>query len=697
MTRFGVAKTFCIVLMFCAASAIPLPAQTFTGLVSFDYTDGASPYSSVIQGVDGNFYGTTYGGGSGSNCFYNCGTVFEITPSGTLTTLHNFVGTDGSNPVGALVQGADGNFYGTTENGGANDLAECNQSPLVGCGTVFRITPSGVLTTLHSFCSLANCADGAWPTGTLVQGTDGNFYGTTWQGANQGSANTCLMDGRFGCGTVFKITPDGTLTVLHDFCSGSNCTDGYWPIGGLVQATDGNFYGTTAAGGGSGKGTIFKITAAGNLTTLGHPGSGNYATASLVQGVDGNFYGTTLSGGDGYGTVYRATPAGIVTTLHSFGFASDGEYPVGLVQATDGNFYGTTKTGTTGSYGEIYKITSTGTLTVVYNLAGNDGSTPVAALVQGTDGNFYGTTSSGGFNRYYGTVFQLDTGLAPFIETEPTSGAVGTPVTILGTNVAGATSVTFNGTAATFDIVSSTEITTTVPAGATTGPVKVTTPGGSVTSNVNFVVLEGLTVSTNGSGTVTSTDGFISCPGTCSNGYPANTPVTLNATAAAGWAFSNWTGACSGAGSCNLTMTRNLSVGATFTQLSYVLTVSTVGNGTVTSSDGHINCPGTCSYSYLSFSPVTLNASAASDWIFAGWTGACSGVGACNLTMTANLWRDCRLHRARPWTDLQRRHALPPRRYAKDRQSHSRAAPRRTTPCRNSAAATFPPPRRRTR
>ena len=249
-----------------------------------------------------------------------CGTVFKITPSGTFTSLHSFVHSEGDFPVGPLVQGSDGNLYGATSSGG------------IAYGAVFKITPDGTLTTLHLF----DFTDGQEPNGALVQATDGNFYGTMGFGGS-----TCSL----GCGTVFKMTPDGTLSTLHSF----DGADGWLPLGGLLQATDGNFYGTTTYGG------------SGNCTNNG------YAAC--------------------------------------------------------------------------------------------------------------------------GTVFKLSVGLGQFVETSPTSGSSGAPVTILGTNLAGATSVTFNGIPAAINSNPASEITTAVPTGATTGTVQVATPGGVLTSNTDFQVI----------------------------------------------------------------------------------------------------------------------------------------------------------------------------------------------------------------
>jgi uncharacterized repeat protein (TIGR03803 family) len=300
--------------------------------------DGASPYGGLVQGRDGNFYGVTSMGGSSYR-----GTVFEITSNGELTTLYSFCSqpncTDGATPYAELVQGRNGKFYGTTNSGGAYDR-----------GTIFEITPRGELTTLHSFCSEANCADGEAPLlNGLVQGKDGNIYGTT------------PMGGADGFGTVFEINPKGKLTTLHSFCSQLNCTDGETPDAELVQGSNGKFYGTTVSGGAYVRGTIFEITPRGKLTTLysfcSQPGCADGANvyAGLVQGSSGKFYGTTYGGGaNGFGgTVFEITPKGKLTTLYSFCAQSnciDGLSPVaGLMQAATGKLYGTTFEG--GVYG----------------------------------------------------------------------------------------------------------------------------------------------------------------------------------------------------------------------------------------------------------------------------------------------------------------------------------------------------------
>jgi uncharacterized repeat protein (TIGR03803 family) len=458
----------CGVFLLWTTAAVALPAQTFTILDSLNDVDGAYPVVPLIQATDGDLYGTMqYGGGN------NFGTVFKMTPSGTLTTLFSFGTSGGHSPFPAgLVQATDGSFYGTTESGGANSV-----------GTIFKITPSGSLTTLHVFTETG----GEVPMAGLIQASDGDLYGTTSYG---GDNPNCPSP---GCGTVFRITPSGTLTTLHSF----DGTDREFPYGGLVQGSDGNFYGTTTDGGaytscndGLGCGTVFKITPTGVLTTIHSfdPTDGFYPESALVQAANGDFYGTTDSGGanGGSGTFFKITPSGTLTTLYSFNF-TDGDGPSGLVLATDGNFYGTTQYGGTDSVGTVFKITPSGTLTTLHEFDGTDGENPFAGLLQDTDGTFYGTAEFGGAYGY-GTVFSLSVGLGSFVETEPTSGPAGGTVKILGTDLTGATSVSFNGTAAVFTVDSHSLITATVSAGATTGKVQVTVSSGTLTSNVPFTV-----------------------------------------------------------------------------------------------------------------------------------------------------------------------------------------------------------------
>jgi uncharacterized repeat protein (TIGR03803 family) len=492
VSKLNWATKACGVFLLWAAAAAALPAQTFRSLLSFDLMDGHAPAAPLVQGTDGNFYGTTLYGGTVND---DAGTVFKITPDGTLTTLYSFGGaTGGVEPLPGLIQATNGDLYGTTWTGGLDNG-----------GTIFKITTSGTLTTLYEFCTQnegGHCTDGYGPRGGLLQASDGNFYGTTY---SMGS----LEAG--GGGTLFKVTPSGTLTVLYNFCSQSvngDCLDGGEPTAALVQATNGDLYGTTSGGGtnltclgafGNGCGTIFKITPSGAFTSLfSFDGTdGESPEAALVQATNGDLYGTTVSGGtseacyNGCGTVFKITPSGIFTTLLSFD-ETDGADPDGaLIQATDGNLYGAVQEGGTDGGGTIVRITLSGTLTTLYSgfEDGPNGGFPDAGMVQGTDGIFYGTTSQGGVDdNCCGTVFSLSVGLRPFVKTQPTSSPVGGTIRILGSNLTGATSVTFNGTAAVFTVDSQYLITTTVPAGATSGKVEVTVPGATLSSNVPFEV-----------------------------------------------------------------------------------------------------------------------------------------------------------------------------------------------------------------
>ncbi len=469
------------VLVICAATAIAASAQTFNTLVDFDGTDGGSPTASLVQGHDGSLYGASTSAGA-----YGGGTVFKITPEGTLTTLYNFCAesdcADGAYPEGTLVLGTDGNFYGTTLHGGNNI---CQYS----CGTLFKITPDGRLTTIYQF----DGTDGSNPVAGLIQGADGSFYGTTVDG------------GANGGGTLFKITRAGTLTTLYTFCAQPTCTDGDQPTGTLVQSIDGNFYGTTNGGGKAncyyGCGTVFRITPDGKLTTL-HSfcetdcSDGEQPWAGLLLGSDGNFYGTTNTAGAGYGgTVFKITPSGELTTIYSFSClpgCGEGGFPYGeLVQGTDRALYGTTSGGGENGYGTIFRMTPRGSLRTIYNLEG-PGSSPLSGLLQATSGVFYGTTFQGGSNACgngCGTLYSLDTGLAPFAAFVRSYGKVGQTGGILGQGFTGTTSVLLNGTPAIFTVVSDTFVKATVPAGATTGYVTVTTPSGTLTSNVPFHVI----------------------------------------------------------------------------------------------------------------------------------------------------------------------------------------------------------------
>jgi uncharacterized repeat protein (TIGR03803 family) len=386
--------------------------QTETVLYSFGVrsSDGRYPGAALVQGADGNFYGTTAGGGS-----LDCGTVYRISPGGTYSNLFGFGGNpNGQDPLGPLSLGNDGNFYGTTQFGG-RDFD----------GNVYRISPSGSFASLYSFTGFPN--DGSAPNGVTL-GSDGNFYGTTIDG---GTGTLCSG----GCGTVFRFSPGGSETILHSFTGAPS--GGAAPFVGLVRGSDGNFYGTTlfglngtnliitpASGGRlltNGCGNAFRITPSGGYTDLhsfaGPPADGAWPWGALLQASDGNFYGTTeIGGANDSGTVFRVSPGGAYTNLYSFGSQlNDGARPqAALVQGGDGNFYGTTAAGGAYNSGTVFQVTASGVETNLHSFSGSpgDGNDSYASLIQGSDGNFYGVTGSGGLNKS-GTVFRLSVPLNP--------------------------------------------------------------------------------------------------------------------------------------------------------------------------------------------------------------------------------------------------------------------------------------------
>jgi uncharacterized repeat protein (TIGR03803 family) len=307
------------------------PAGRETILHSFNPNGGDArvPLAGVIRDSKGNLYGTTVNGGTSDS-----GAVFELSPSGAETVLHSFTfdTTDGFAPVAGLVRDAKGSLYGMTPGGGTYHA-----------GVVFKLTPSGTETILHTFNDSLTAIDGFSPEAGLVMDTKGNLYGTTQVGDNAGLYNN---------GTVFELTPSGTETILHMF---TNSTDGANVWAGLVRDTRGNLYGTTYQGGTYNEGTVFEVTASGTETILhsfNNNGTDGYGpVARLAIDSQGNLYGTTEFGGTyTYGTVFELTPSGTETILHSFGSGSDGRNPVaGLVRDTNGNLYGTTEKG--GAYG----------------------------------------------------------------------------------------------------------------------------------------------------------------------------------------------------------------------------------------------------------------------------------------------------------------------------------------------------------
>ena len=433
-------------LAFTLTLAVRVQGQTLTFLADFDGTNGLQPFGSVMQATDGNIYGTTTNGGG-----HGYGNVYRITPSGELTSIYDFCVrpncTDGTTPEWAPVLASDGNLYGTTT--GID----------YGYGTVYKMTLSGELTTLYTFCSLAQCADGSFPNG-LIQASDGNFYGTTFEGGNSNA------------GTIFKITPAGQFTSLYSFCSLANCADGFSPVSPLIEGNDGSLYGATEQN--HGGGVLYRFTLAGDYKVLysfcrGITCSGGSQPLTLVQDSNGDFFGTTQYGGGsgGYGTVFELTAKQQFINLHNFD-KTDGAYPNGgLTLANDGNFYGITAEGGPANAGTIFEITAAGGFRTLYTFAPPYGTEPAGPLLQGTDGNLYGTTPGGPGYAPLGTFFEFSIGLGRSVQTAPGAGEVGKTVLILGNGLTGSSSVTFNGVEAAFTVESDTYIKATVPKGAT--------------------------------------------------------------------------------------------------------------------------------------------------------------------------------------------------------------------------------------
>jgi uncharacterized repeat protein (TIGR03803 family) len=487
---------------FCGAVFKITPSGTLTVVYYFNDPAGSgyTPFGGLTLGTDGNFYGTTKAGGT-----FNLGTVFKITAGGTLTKLYDFGKckspcVDGAYPIAPPVQGSDGNFYGTTPytTNGTND------------GIVYKITPAGKFTILYVF----NGSSGAFPNDPLIQGTDGNFYGTTTLGGKNLGSTCVVRFASFTCGTVFKMTPAGKVTFIYEF----DKTHGAGPIGPVIQGTDGNLYGTTSEGGTNGFGVVFKLTPAGVLTVLQdfNGTDGKTPDAGLVQANDGAFYGVASAGGTlGFGTIFKITSTGTFKVLYNFENTHGATPEVTLFQHTNGILYGDTHSGDSHGDGVFYSLnigaaefarlqpTSgnvgssvgifgqgfTGTKAVSFN---GVNATPLSVTdtyltVKVPSGAKTGTVTvvrpSGNLNSLQ--QFKVTPTISSF---SPSSGKVGTIVTINGTGLTQTTKVNFGVKAATFTVISDSKVTATVPSGAKTGKITVTTAGGSATSLGIFTV-----------------------------------------------------------------------------------------------------------------------------------------------------------------------------------------------------------------
>jgi uncharacterized repeat protein (TIGR03803 family) len=433
----------------------PVQAQTIQQLYGFGCdsksnvcSEGKIP-NSLFQSADGNFYGTTFGGGAGNNA---SGTVFQITAAGQLTTLFTFVAdqhgnfSDGAFPT-SLVEGNDGFLYGTNGGGSGNS------------GIVFKLSKNGTIQILHGLCSV--CGEGSTPFG-LILGQDGNFYG-------------------FSLGKLFRVAPSGTFTVLHTF---NSATEG--PTGlGLTQAEDGNFYGTTQ-GGQTIFTTLFRLTPAGRFTILHSFHYADFPTSGPIQASDQKLYGVRSGG------IFDSSLSGSgfqELTLSGLNLGT-------VIQGSDLNLWSLTPSNTAFPQGAIRVISTAGSLLQTISFNGANGSLPVAPLVQSNDGTMVGVAEEGGSvsqgNTASGVVFSVDAGLAPpkptILNFSPSAGKIGSSVTIHGSHFIGSTQVSFNGVNASFQLLNNGNITVTVPTGATTGPITVTNPGGPANSSKNFTV-----------------------------------------------------------------------------------------------------------------------------------------------------------------------------------------------------------------
>jgi uncharacterized repeat protein (TIGR03803 family) len=463
---------------------------TYNVIASLDGFGARRPMGGVIKASNGTLYGTAYE----SAALAQCGGIYKVATDGTLSVLHAFTGDDGCHPVGELVEGADGHLYGTTYLGGPNV-----DTFLTGTGTVFKISmPDETFSMIHAFAAFDSVngwyPEGFAPFGGLALGNDNNLYGTTTSGGARNPGGTACSTG----GTVFRITPDGDLTVLHSLVPD---TDGCGSNAGLNLGSDGNFYGTTVVGGGplvGGPGTIFRVTPAGAFTTLfvfaQDPAcacwsDGFLPTSEPVDDGVGNLYGTASAGGiptgTESGTVWKLSPSGELTVLKSFtgsgAAGTDGSFPTaGLTLGADGNLYGTAASGGEFGHGTVFSVTPTGTHTVLHSFDLNSipgGGVPDGRLIETSPGVFVGTTQLGGTSGA-GVVFQLT--LTPDATNRPPVASDGTATVTAGASVSGTLSASDpDGDALTYAIVANGSKGTAVVTNASTGAYTYTANSGT--------------------------------------------------------------------------------------------------------------------------------------------------------------------------------------------------------------------------
>jgi uncharacterized repeat protein (TIGR03803 family) len=480
MIGHSVLFMFFLTLVLASATA---SAQTFKVLFDGDRGTGTNTQDfKFTQAWDGNLYVTAnQGGPANGNCLFGCGQILAMTTAGAVIPVHEFdFASEGASPRGGLTLGTDGNLYGVLSGGGTT-----------GFGSIFKITTGGVFTILHAFSG--SDGNAFYPP---IQATDGNFYGTTSAGGFNGS--------------LYKLTPSGNFTVLHGFNRNVEGDGG----GPLVQGVDGKLY-TAAPEGTSGGGTILQFTTKGKLKILHNfplDRSEGYGIFTPVQAPDGNFYGVCNQGGaQSSGTVWKISPTGAFTLLYSLNGTTDGQYPGNrLSLGTDGKLYGSTEyqgvNGGAGTGGTLFRVTTAGAYSVLFGFTGGNapsGSFPNTVLTQDTNGLFYGITAFGGGPDSDGTFYELDNTLAPFAALQTTSGTVGAHIGILGQGFGNSSVVKFGGTpASTITVTGTTFIMATVPHGALTGPVTVTTGSSVLSSPASFKVLPTITGFTPPSGAV---------------------------------------------------------------------------------------------------------------------------------------------------------------------------------------------------
>ncbi len=448
----------CIAVM-AAVDQVRAQSVTVSDLVVFSTAAFGNPTSTPAQGRDGSLYATIIGSNASPGQF------FKFSSTGTTRLLYTPSVSSAYGTISGLTLGTDGNFYGVVESAAVSGGSQY--------GNLFKLTPKGTFTILHLF---NGSTDGAFPLGAPIEATDGNLYGSTFGGT-------------VGPSTIYKYTRAGQFSTIYVVPT----AQGMW-ANSVLQGSDGNLYITCFEGGIQNNGTILKVSTSGRfLSYYAFTGgsNGSLPLGRLVSASDGSYYGTTYQGGGvgaGFGAAFRLTASGQLTVLH--GFTNQGRnshYPVGLIQATDGYLYGVTTAGGQNGVGTLYRLSTSGAYTDLYNFSTSVGNN-VQGLMQDTSGLLYGSANQGSTNGY-GAMLSVNLGLGPFVRVIEQSSSAGKTIEILGQGFTGTQSVTVNGLAASsFSVVNDTYLTAVVPTGATTGTVVVTTPTATLASNQNLII-----------------------------------------------------------------------------------------------------------------------------------------------------------------------------------------------------------------